>query len=224
MPGSNGLESIKVSNVIARVLAACLLTIGVITTAQAADVNFRWAIFADSGDGMRPLDFTSSPPIVFSGTGLQIYLEHLTNCHIYLYLLDSQDELTPLYPDEKGYYNYGFPRGPKFIPPGDQSFAFVPPPGNETFLLIASEERLFQIERLTEEFQNHSDSIGQQKLLISEIEAIITAREKKSWASESIKEAVRKIRTSKGLETKVFKAVEVDISKSYGRRILIDHQ
>ena len=222
--GSNCLESATVRKVITRVLAACLLTMGVVATAHAADVNFRWAIFADSGDGMQPLDFTGSPPIVFSGTGLQIYLEHLENCHIYLYLLDSQDELTPLYPDEKGYYNYGFPRGPKFIPPGDQSFAFVPPAGTETFLLIASEERLFQIERLTEEFQNHSDSIGQQKLLIGEIEAMIAEREKKSRASEDIKEVVRKTRTSKGIEKKLFKAVEVDISKSYGRRILIDHQ
>ena len=111
------------------------LALGSTATAHAGDVGFRWAILADSGDGMRPLDFSGSPPIVFSGTGLQIYLEHLDNCHIYLYLLDSQDELTPLYPAEKGYYNYGFPRGPKFIPPGDQSFAFVPPPGNETFFL-----------------------------------------------------------------------------------------
>ena len=188
------------------------------------DVTFAGRFFADSGDGMQPLDFSGSPPIVFSGTGLQIYLEHLGNCHIYLYLLDSQDELTPLYPNEKGYYNYGFPRGPKFIPPGDQSFAFVPPAGTETFFLIASEERLFQIEKLTEEFQNHSDSIGQQKLLISEIETIIADREKKSRASEDIEDVVTKDKDIKGIETKTFKAVEVDISDSYGRKILIDHQ
>lgn len=191
---------------------------------HAKDVTFRWAILSDSGEGMKPLDFSGSPPIVFSGTGLQIYLEHLGNCHIYFYLLDSQDELTPLYPTEKGYYNYGFPRGPKFIPPGDQSFAFVPPAGTETFFLIASEERLFQIEKLTEEFQKHSDSIGQQKLLISEIETIISDREKKSRASEDIEDVERKIRTSTGIETNTFKAVEVDISDSYGRKILIDHQ
>ncbi len=201
-----------------------LLVFCVVKPGHATDVNFRWAILADSGDGMAPLDFSGSPPIVFSGTGLQIYLEHLENCHIYVYLLDSQDELTPLYPTEKGYYNYGFPRGPQFIPPGDQSFAFVPPGGTETFFIIASEERLFQIEKLTEEFQKHSDSIGQQKLLISEIETIISNREGKSRASEDIEDVERRIRTSTGIETKTFKAVEVDISDSYGRKILIDHQ
>ncbi len=201
-----------------------LLVLCIVSPVHAVDVTFRWAILSDSGDGMEPLDFSGSPPIVFSGTGLQIYLEHLDNCHVYLYLLDSQDELTPLYPTEKGYYNYGFPRGPKFIPPGDQSFAFVPPAGIETFFLIASEERLFQIEKLTEEFQNHSDSLGQQKLLISQIEAIITERGKKSRASEDLEEVEKKTRTETGIKTKTFKAVEVDISDSYGRKILIDHQ
>lgn len=204
--------------------AVIVLALGGVTSAHARDVNFRWAILSDSGDGMIPLDFSGSPPIVFSGTGLQVYLEHLENCHIYLYLLDSQDELTPLYPAEKGYYNYGFPRGPKFIPPGNQSFAFVPPAGMETFYLIGSEERLFQIEKLTEEFQNHSDSIGQQKLLIREIEAIIAERQKKSRGAEDIEKVVRKIRTAAGIEETVFKAIEVDISKSYGRKIEINHQ
>jgi len=216
-----------VSSLVRQIIIAVLLpllSLCAVSLVQAADVTFRWAILSDSGDGMEPLNFSGSPPIVFSGTGLQIYLEHLDNCHVYLYLLDSQDELTPLYPPEKGYYNYGFPRGPQYIPPGNQSFAFVPPAGLETFYLIASEQRLFQIEKLTEIFQNHSDSIGQQKLLISQIEAIITEREKKSRASEDLEEVEKKTRTETGIITKTFKAVEVDISDSYGRKILIDHQ
>jgi len=207
-----------------RCLTLLLLVMVVVRPGQAADVSFRWAILADSGEGMTPLDFSGSPPIVFSGTGLQVYIEHLSNCHIYLYLLDSQDDLTPLYPAENGYYNYGFPRGPKHIPPGDQSFAFVPPAGMETFYLVASKERLFQIEKLTEEFQNHSDSIGQQKLLIQEIEAIITDRKQGFWDSEDIEKVDIKKRTAAGIETKTIKVVEVDISKQYGRKILIDHQ
>jgi hypothetical protein len=69
---------------------------------SAADVSFRWSVLADSTEGMQGLDFSGSP-IVFSGTGLQIYIEHLKNCHIYLFLLDSGQNLTPLYPAENGY-------------------------------------------------------------------------------------------------------------------------
>ena len=190
----------------------------------AADVEFRWAILADEGKGMDGLDFTGDPPVVHTGTPLQVYLEHLNNCHIYLFLLDSSDELTPLYPDQSGYYNYGFPRGPKFIPPGAKSFTFVPPPGMETIYLVASVERLFQLEKLTEEFQKHSSSLGQQKLLISEIETLVTKRQNDSKDAEDIETVERKIRTEGGIEVKMFKGVEVDVSDSYARKLLIDHR
>lgn len=188
-----------------------------------ADVTFRWAILADSGEGMQGLDFSGSP-VVHSGTALQIYLEHMENCHIYLYLLDSSNNLTPLYPVDRGYYNYGFPRGPKFIPPGSQSFTFVPPAGMETFYLMASADRLFQIERLTEEFLNNPESPGQQKLLLSEIEATMAGRQEKSKAAEDKEKVERKTRTADGITTTTFNAVEVDISDFYGRKLLLDHR
>ena len=193
-------------------------------TSFAADVEFRWAILADNGEKLEGLDFSEASPVVHSGTPLQIYLEHLNNCHIYLYLLDSSEDLTPLYPSEKGYYNYGFPRGPKYIPPGTQSFTFVPPTGTETIFLIASVDRLFQVEKLTEEFLHNSGSLGQQKLLLQELEAIIEKRQKKSKHSEDIERVDRKIRTENGVVDVYFNGVEVDISDSYGRKLLIDHR
>ena len=73
-----------------RRVALLLLVMCVANPGYAAEVTFRWAILSDSGDGMQPLNFSGSPPIVFSGTGLQIYLEHLENCHIYFYLLGQK--------------------------------------------------------------------------------------------------------------------------------------
>ena len=193
------------------------------TAAHGADVSFRWAILADKGKGMQPLDF-SGTPIVHSGTALQIYIEHESNCHIYMFLLDSSNELTPLYPAEPGYYNYGFTRGPRFIPPGDQSFSFVPPAGMETIYLIASEERLFQVERLTQEFTEHSNYMGQQKLLLSEIETFIRDIEKKSRSREGREKVTKKTRTAEGIKKSEFIATEVDASDAYGRKLLIDHR
>lgn len=190
----------------------------------AADVEFRWAIMAADEDRMEGLDFSGGPPIVHTGTPLQIYLQHLNNCHIYLYLLDSSNDLTPLYPAESGYYNYGFPRGPKYIPPGLQSFTFVPPEGTEKIYLIATVERQFQIEKLTDEFLSHSNSIGQQKLLLSELDTLIEARQKDSKGSEKIERVERKVRTKEGIVVESFDSVEVDISESYGRKLLIDHR
>lgn len=204
-------------------LTLCLILLGVADSAFAEKVSFRWAIMASSTEGMTALDFTGSP-IVFSGTALQLYIEHLNNCHVYLYLLDSSDELTPLYPPQKGYYDYGFPRGPRLVPPGNSSFTFVPPAGMETLIVIASADRLFQLEKLTEVFRENSDQLGQQKLLLQEIEDLLTAKDSNSRAVEKLEKVSVKYQTEEGIEERKFKATRVRSANFYGRKLLIDHR
>jgi len=207
------------------ILATLLVFAGISleSTASAADVSFRWAILADSTEGMRALDFSGSP-IVFSGTALQLYIEHLNNCHVYLYLLDSSERLTPIYPPQKGYYDYGFPRGPKLVPPGNQSFTFIPPPGKETLLLVASADRLFQLEELTDIFNNDPSQLGQQELLIERIEELIQGREKESRSAEDIEKVTVKYNDDGVIKERSFEAVEVDMKNTYGRKLVIDHR
>lgn len=193
------------------------------TPAFAEKISLRWAILADSTEGMRALDFSGSP-IVFSGTALQLYIEHLDNCHVYLFLLDSSNRLTPIYPPQKGYYDYGFPRGPKLVPPGDQSFTFVPPAGTETMFLLASADRLFQLEELTEIFTQNPDQEGQQKLVLQEIEDMLGGEEDKARAAEKLEKVVVKYSGADGIKERKFQAVKVRSSDFYGRKLLIDHR
>jgi hypothetical protein len=202
---------------------AAVVGIGSSRTAVAADVSFRWAILADSVEGMRALDFSGSP-IVFSGTALQLYIEHLNNCHVYLYLLDSSRQLTAIYPPQKGYYDYGFPRGPKLVPPGSQSFTFVPPPGKETLLLVASADRLFQLEELTQIYNDDPSQRGQQELLIERVEQLIEGREKESRAAEDRKMVTVRYNDDGAIAERRFEAVEVDMKNLYGRKLVIDHR
>ena len=203
---------------------AMLAVLCTLRPAYAEQVSFRWAILADSTEGMRPLDFTGSP-IVFSGTALQLYIEHLNNCHVYLYLLDSSDLLTPIYPPQKAYYDYGFPRGPKLVPPGDQSFTFVPPAGTETLLLIASAQRLFQLEELTDIFNRDPSQTGQQKLLLDRLEDLLQgAKKKDARAAEDLEKVTIKYKSAAGIEERRFQAVEVNAADFYGRKLLIDHR
>ena len=203
--------------------AALLVTSGSHTSAFAEKLWFRWAILADSTEGMRPLDFSGSP-IVFSGTALQLYIEHLNNCHVYLYLLDSSDRLTPIYPPQKGYYDYGFPRGPKLVPPGDKSFTFVPPAGTETLFLIASTDRLFQLEELTDIFNQDPDQMGQQKLLLQEIDDMLKGADSGARAAEGLEKVKVKYVTADGIKEREFKAIKVKSTDFYGRKLLIDHR
>lgn len=193
---------------------------------QAADVTFRWAILAETDGVMQPLDF-SSPPVVHSGTPMQFYLEHLDNCYIYLYLHDAGDQVAALFPMTSGYYNYGFPRGQKFFPPGERTFTFVPPGGMETFILIAVAQRPFQLEKLTDELLKNPESRSQQQLLLSEIEAMIGTdkRKKRSQKAEDLVSVERRSKSADGSVTTIsFQAVEVDIADFYGRKLLIDHR
>lgn len=206
------------------VLIALVISILCTTaTSFAEKISFRWAILADSTEGMRALDFSGSP-IVFSGTALQLYIEHLNNCHVYLFLLDSSDNLTPIYPPQKGYYDYGFPRGPKLVPPGDQSFTFVPPPGIETLLLVASADRLFQLEELTDTFNENPGQLGQQLLLLQEIEDMLTADGSESQAAERLEEVKVKYSSGGSIKEKKFEAIKVKRTDFYGRKLLIDHR
>lgn len=191
--------------------------------AYAEKISFRWAILADSSEGMRPLDFTGSP-IVFSGTALQLYIEHLNNCHVYLYLLDSSNTLTPIYPPQKGYYDYGFPRGPKLVPPANQSFTFVPPPGTETLVLISSAERLFKLEELTEIYNQDPSQTGQQKLLLDRLEELLKGMKKEARAAEDLEQVTIKYKSADTIKERRFQAIEVNTADFYGRKLLIDHR
>ncbi len=189
----------------------------------AADVSFRYAILADAGNGMQPLDF-STMPIIHSGTPMQFYLEHLENCYIYLFLLDSGEQLAPLFPMAPGYYTYGFPRGQKYFPPGERTFTFVPPGGIETFILVATAERPFKLEKLADELLKNQGSRSQQQLVLDEIDALFQDREERSKKAEKTVRVERRTRVGETIDTVVFRATEVDISRLYGRRLQIDHR
>ena len=207
-------------------LLVVVMVCGFGRSGQAADVAFRWAILAEVGGVMQSLDFSSSP-VVHSGTPMQFYLEHLENCYIYLYLHDAGDQVAALFPMAGEYYNYGFPRGQKFFPPGDRTFTFVPPGGMETFILVASAQRPFQLEKLTDELLKNPESRLQQQLLLSEIEAMIGTgkREARSKKAEDLVSVERRRRPADGSgATTSFQAVEVDIADFYGRKLLIDHR
>ena len=118
----------------------------------------------------------------------------------------------------------GFPGGPSSSPPGDQSFTFVPPPGIETLLLVASADRLFQLEELTDIFNENPDQLGQQNLVLQEIEDMLAADGSESQAAERSEKVRVKYSSSGGIKEKKFKATKVKKSNFYGRKLLIDHR
>jgi hypothetical protein len=116
-------------------------------------VALHWAFFLKSQDGqVRSLDFAAPEPVV-GGELFRIYLEMRARSFVYLYLLDSQDDLYLVFPPNGNFYNGDVPVGYKFyIPSGREWFALDDLKGTERFYLMAAPSRLLELENLTDGF------------------------------------------------------------------------
>jgi hypothetical protein len=94
----------------------------------------------------------------------------------------------------------------------------------ETMLLLASVDRLFQLEELTEIFNQNPDQVGQQDLLLQEIEDFLKKEGSKAQAAEGLEKVIVKYTAAEGIKEKRFKAIKVKSSDFYGRKLLIDHR
>ena len=89
---------------------------------------------------------------------------------------------------------------------------------------MASADRLFQLEELTDIFNENPDQLGQQQLLLQEIEDMIGADDSRSKAAERLEKVKVKYSSGGSIKEKKFKAIKVKSSDFYGRKLLIDHK
>jgi len=115
--------------------------------------SFSWAFIHKSRGGqVGSLDFEAEEPIS-EGELLRFYLELHGGAFVYLYLFDARHDLYLVFPPSTAFYNGEVPAGYKtYIPSGRKWFALDGLKGTERFYLLASAERLLELERLTEMF------------------------------------------------------------------------
>lgn len=121
-------------------------------------VSFSWAFLVKSESRpVQALEFAGPEP-VFAGELLRIYLEWPAQSFVYLYLLDSKEDLYLVFPPNGSFYNGDFPAGYQtYIPSGREWFALDELKGRERFYLLASNKRLFELEKLTDSFLASND-------------------------------------------------------------------
>lgn len=189
----------------------------------AGAIEFSWAFLIETSAGLKPIDFTT-PPTVHDGTALQIYVEPKMNTCLYIFLIDSNDKLTPIFPSEPGYYNSGASGGPCFIPSGNDRFTLVPPGGEEKFYLLASSSRQYRLEELTENFLNNPEDLEQKALLVREIK---TLRRKHSKLTQITEKGVPVAGTIgvRGIDKpKTFAATLVKATDFYSKILRLNHE
>jgi len=116
------------------------------------NLKFRFAIAAQvTADGKAKIIPVENGTVLNSGDFIKFYLESLTVCYFYIFYVNSQGELSLLFPQHPDFETFS-PSTPIFVPEQNSWFELDSKTGKESFYLLASETRLKHLENL---YQNH---------------------------------------------------------------------
>ena len=197
------------------------------------NVHFRWAFGALTNKGndhiLIPITKDTS---LKTGDQLKIFFELQKNCFVYLIYQSSQGLLDMLFPNDLQQFGQGYNiLGKTNIPPGNQWFELDQHVGTETFYLLASAQRLNQLESLLLQYKsaqsNHKEELKQK--ILAEIKNL-------RWQHRNFKTHAERpvsiIGSLRGLG-KVDKpedydvadhAIEISAQNFYSRTFTIDHR
>ncbi|THB73139.1 MAG: DUF4384 domain-containing protein [Desulfobulbaceae bacterium] len=211
-------------------LLICLFWTGIADLHADAPVEFKWALLMDTPTGLSAVDFSSTPEIA-KGATLQLYLKPEPSTYLYLFLLDSSNVFTPIFPGSQNYYAHQDPGKEIRIPAGENRFTIVPPPGQEKFYLLASPKRLVKLEKLIDDYLYQPDSINTQAELFKEVRLIRRAHSKFKQFTETgmpVSGTRREIRgqgaTRGSGDRETFVATHVSAVGFYSRILRVNHE
>jgi len=187
-------------------------------------VNLRWAVGALDAAGGKPSAIQKDTKLE-SGTKLKLLVEPLSAGSVYLFLLDSSDELHVLYRKSSAPSKGGDGK-PTYIPPGSQWFELETGAGMETFFLLASVDPLADLERGIDKFEAAAapDKKAAASALIEEVRRLNKAHRNFARPVEKPVMIGGQTRGATDAASAIDQlAVEVEAEKFYGKTITIDH-
>lgn len=163
-------------------------------------IRFQWAFGALSGGESNPrLRSITQDAVLKSGDKFKMMVELKKKCFIYVIYQNSQGELSILFPYSLKQFSADYQPAKKYyIPRGDAWFQLDDQVGTERFYLLASEDRLSEVEYLLTMYEGaeagkKADLAGR---MIAEIQAVERRhREVLAHADRPIEEE-----TSRGIE------------------------
>ena len=200
---------------------------------EPAVVHFRWAFVAlkKVGGGEKLVPVTRDMTLK-TGDQLKMYLELEEKCFVYVFYHGPQDELLLLFPYELPMFtaDYGISRK-YYIPQGTFWLELDENTGLEKFILLASAERLNELERLYEEYTAVVNST-KKKLAIQVLDEIRNIKRKHVRLAMTPERPVQIAGSIRGIDKKKERlqsnlsniAVEVSATDFYSRTFTIDHQ
>ena len=200
---------------------------------QEENIRFLWAFGAiKKGEGELKLIPIARDTALKSGDQIKFFVKLEKKCFVYLIYHSSQGELSVLFPYRFEQLSRGYPKlAEYYIPQGVEWFELDEHMGQETFYLLASAERLHDLEALINMYET-ADPAKKPELAgkaLKEIRMLIRENRKfKSFAEKPVT-IMGHLRGSEKVEVAgtpdvTSLAVEISGSNFYSRTFTIDHK
>ena len=196
-------------------------------------VSFRWAFGARTQVAGEPkLVNIESDTVLTDGDQLKMMIEPATKCFIYLLHHSEDDGVSLLFPYNLHLFDTSYkPLTKYFVPPRDVWFSLDTHHGREVFYLLASSQRLMELENLLKEHEV-ADAVQKPELAKK---ILMEVRNLKRRYQEFAGAAERPVTTGgsvRGLERKQepdnpdvsVLATEISTPDFYSRTFSIDHR
>ena len=193
------------------------------------NLDFKWAVLRLNPSNQYEVLNDLKRPQLSSEDLIKIYIQPITNAYVYVYLLDSRNELQLIFPGSLDFFDSDYKFGEDYyIPIGEKNFfAIDEHKGTEKLYLLASVERLKELESLTREFSNASGGkkITAKAEVLKEIKGLKTRFSKSSSSSEKPIPIAAAFRT-RGLESSTgnLNATHVNAANFYSKTIRLEHK
>ena len=197
------------------------------------NIGFLWAFTAMVGEGNEArVEPIRSGMELKTGDQFKMFVELRKKCFVYVVYHNAQDEVSMLFPYSLQQFNGEYDVARKyFIPQGEAWFELDSHSGRETFYLLASTERLSELEHLFNWYVS-ADAMKKPDItrqILAEIRTIKTDHRDLAAAAERpvpIGGAIRGIERAQGANRANIDTVSEEISATdfYAKTFVIEHR
>ena len=197
-----------------------------------ANLQFQWAFGALKKANGSKFEAIERDTVLKTGDQIKFFLNVDKNCFVYLIYSSSQGELSVLFPYRFKLRSSEYTvAGHHYIPGGNQWFELDEHTGEEKFYLLASANRLMQLEALINDYES-ADGAKKPSLARAVLDEIRKLRKEhlkfKTYAERPVNiignlRGTEKAETSGGRDIAKI-AVEISADTFYSRTFTIDHQ
>lgn len=214
----------RTRNVVSLVCALAL----VCQVSGAEAMKLRWAFGAVTGPaGARAFVRITDDITLRTGDEVQMFISPVTPCFVYVLHEDPAGVMTVLFPDTPGAFPPGYGIGKTFYVPADKAWLRLDAStGIERIYLVASPERLTQLEALLKRPETAGDAKARRNQVVLEL-ARLTKQSGSAWSERPamIGGQIRSLpRTKPAYPDIAGSAMEITAPGFFSRVFVIEHR